>query len=347
MHPILAHLQTCSRFKRGMASLTLVLASLPVIAAPQTAGLFEPFTTSSMNPFTRLHGLPSTRSAMLTPRKAIDAHVQIELANNFTQNTNGTEAIVIDGESLRSNIVLGYGLSDRWEIGIEIPYIRHAGGHLDNFIERWHNLFGLPGGGRKDVPQDLLQYQYANGSGAAVNLTSQSSGVGDITLTAGFLLKQGDSIRDARITLRGGVKLPTGNATRLLGSDGRDVHLGVYYSQPSFLGIDSLFGHANVGVINLGNNKIFHQEVNDWAAYGSGTVVWQASTRMSLKAQFDFHSAIYDSGLRQLGQTSGLLSLGGSLMITPKMRLDISVGEDILTDTTPDVVLQFGIHQNF
>jgi len=129
-----------------------------MIALNVKAEVSAPFTTSNINPFVQLHGLPSARAAKLAPNKAQLWQVQTHIANNYTESTDGFESILIDGETYRAILSLRYGLGGKWEVGIDAPYIQHGPGQLDAFIEGFHDLFGLSQANRDDRPRDRLNY---------------------------------------------------------------------------------------------------------------------------------------------------------------------------------------------
>jgi hypothetical protein len=312
------------------------------IAPVAKADMFEPFSTSNLNPFVALYGLPGTRSARITSDGEFSWHLQTEFSNNFTTSANASEAITLDGESHRATVSLRYGINDNWELGLDIPTVRHSGGSLDGFIENWHDTFGLPNGGREDVRQDRLIYQYQKDGTNLVNFRRSASGIGDIRLNLARKVKQTES----KIwTLRGGVKFSTGDASDLTGSDSTDIYTSLHLTDTALFEHPNLFFHGNIGLMILGDGEILSQQLEDYVVFGSSTIAWHGWERVTLKVQLDFHTAFYDSELKELGDFSAQLILGGSLRLTESTLLDISVGEDIITDTSPDVVLQFGLRK--
>ncbi len=334
-----------SRSIRLLLALSVCLLTPHLVYAQDEIVLFEPFTTSNMNPFTQIHGIPTTRSANLVGEKKFELQLQTDFANSFTDNREGTEFIAIDGETRKATLGLRYGFSDRWEAGADIPYVRHTGGSLDNFIENWHDWFGLPEGGRKEVPQDLLRYYYENAGQVLVNQTRSAGGIGDVRLHLGYRLNP-DSTTNRVWSVRAGVKLPTGDADDLLGTDSTDVFASLHLSDPDLLSNPNLYFHGSLGVTALGDSELLPDQVEDYAVFGSSNITW-AVGKVSLKAQLDFHSALYDSDVKELGDFAMQLVLGGSLHLGQKAVLDISVAEDVITDTSPDVVFQLGLRSNF
>jgi hypothetical protein len=310
--------------------------------AVSKADIFEPFSTTNLNPFVQLYGLPATRSAVTIDKGQFAIHLQTEFANNFTESTSNSSAIAIDGETHKATLSLRYGLTDRLDATLDIPYIRHESGSLDGFIENWHDWFGLPNSGREDISQDQLAYVYQLNGTDIINIRSSKSGPGDVRLSLGYKLKETD---DRIWTMRGGIKLPTGDPDKLTGTDSTDVYTSLHLTDRKVFDSEKLQFHGNLGVLAIGDSELPHTE--DWVVFGSSALAWQVRGNIALKAQFDFHTPFYDSDLKELGDFSGQLVLGGTLKLTNKILLDLSISEDILTDTAPDVVFQIGISSVF
>ena len=54
----------------------MCLVTPNLVYAQDEIVLFEPFTTSNMNPFTQIHGIPTTRSANLVGEKKFELQLQ-------------------------------------------------------------------------------------------------------------------------------------------------------------------------------------------------------------------------------------------------------------------------------
>lgn len=308
------------------------------------ADLFEPFSTSNLNPFVQGYGLPTTRSARLVADGQLSWQLQTEFANNFSDSAGAREAITIDGETHRFTLSFRYGVTDRWEVGVEIPYVKHTGGSLDGFIEGWHNFWGLPNGGRGDAENDQLAFLYQRQGANPVGLQKSASGPGDIRLNFAYRLSASDN---RQWSIRGGVKLPTGDPDDMTGSDSTDTYVSLHLTDPGLFQHPDWYFHSNIGVLALGNGDLLEDQAEDWAVFGSTTLAWHGWENVSLKAQLDYHSPLYTSQLKELGDFSTQLIVGGSVKIRKRLLLDISLSEDIITDTSPDVVFQIGIRGSF
>lgn len=319
-----------------------------MLACPLTAlgdsELQKPFLTSNLNPFVQAQGLPPTGSGGIVSKGALRWQMQTEVANHFTESGNGAANINLDGETHRLTLALRYGVSERWELGIDIPYIRHTGGSLDSFIENWHDTFGLPNGGREDFVDDQLNFSIADPEGSNLALTRSTSGIGDVRLTGGYQLTEPDH---SSWTLRASLKLPTGDADKLTGSGAAALFVSAQHSNNNLIKHPDWHFHASVGAGYMQDGDLLERLQENWMLFGSTTVAWHATERMSLKAQLDIHSALYDSRFKELGDVAAQLIIGGSLRLGNSLLLDISVSEDIITDTSPDVVLQVGLRARF
>jgi hypothetical protein len=322
-------------------ALTTCLASVTAIADSE---LNTPFFSSNLNPLVQVYGLPTTRGAVLADKSQWKAGVQLEAANTFSNSDSSQEAIFLDGETYRATLLMTYGLTDKIELNVELPYLSHDGGQLDSLIEDWHSFWDLPNGDRDDFPQDQLMYAYRYENDVLVNLQDSESGMGDISLMMGYQLAANEQTEWA---LRGGVKLATGDADKLTGSESTDIHLGLYVSRQSLFEQPSLYAHANIGVLWMDDGEVAEELREDWVGYGSTSLSWMVSRAISLKAQLDFHTAFYDSALEEIGDFTAQLVLGGSIRASKNTVVDLSMSEDIVVNASPDVVFQLGLRATF
>ena len=104
------------------------------------------------------------------------------------------------------------GVGSAITLTVNVPWIRHSGGSLDSLIDGWHAFWGMPDGGRSDVPRDLLDVRYA-GNGDFI-LQHDAGGIGDTMLSLGYQLYRDEG---SAASLVAGYKFATGD------EDGADV----------------------------------------------------------------------------------------------------------------------------
>jgi len=180
----------------------------------------EPLGVSNQAPLAKLTGLPTLGRARLLLAGNSEVSFSWDLASNYTLGKNANEQVVFDGESHRLAVRLDHGLNAGWEVGVEVPMIAHREGFLDSFIENWHDLFGLPQGGRDQATDNQLNYSYQKNSIPLFSLQDEEVGLGDLRL---LLSRQLCRTEDSALALHVSLELPTGDDDELLGSGSVDL----------------------------------------------------------------------------------------------------------------------------
>lgn len=301
--------------------------------------LLQPFAINNLNPFVGVYGIAAMQSPVVLAPEQNSVNVVLDTVSHFTNRRNQSESIRIDGESYRLAVRVARGLPHQWEAGIEIPLLSHSGGFMDGFINQWHDTFGLPTLGRDRVADGQLIFRYARDDRVLVDVQSSTTGLGDILLFTGKTLKQTNSFA---FTMRGQLKLPSGDANRLLGSGGTDISVSALLSQK--------WGRNWLGSIQFGGAYLETGDVvpelqRNWVGFGSAYIGWQPFGSFAFKLQLDAHSPVYkNSAIDQLTDTAYLLTIGASAKISRTTYLDIGVTEDeINPDVASDVSFQFRV----
>ena len=101
------------------------------------------------------------------------------------------------------------------------------------------------------------------------------------------------------------------------------------------------------GVSWLGDGEVLQEDVEDYAANGWFGAGWSPLRWLALKLQIDSHTALYDSGLGELGDPAVILTMGGTLGLGENTFLDIGVGEDLNVSASPDATFHFNLGHRF
>ena len=224
-----------------------------------------------------------------------------------------------------------------------LSFVSHSAGSIDGFIENWHSTFGLPQSNRNIAPRDRLALFYARDGVAHVDIDSNVSSLGDVSLGAGYALPSAPFSNDG-MAVRAVVKLPTGEENDLAGSGGFSVSAWAETSGALFesaasrewlysatLGV--LAGEAPQNLPGIGGRFI---------AFGRFGVTWQPLTDFNLTTQVDVHSSPYSgSAIAPLSDPVVMIGLGGSWRFSENTTLEIAVTED---DGTFHAAPDTGLH---
>lgn len=323
----------------GKRSLLVASLALPGQAIAADAA---PFATVNMNPFMTMYGGAAPRTAVVTETSRVLYETGLTLANNSISATDGTEEIVLDGESYFVPLRASYGAGERWEVGATLPLIYHSSGHLDNFIEQWHRVFGLTNSRRDAFPSNQLDYRYRADGIERYAVTSDQGGIGDLTLHTKYAALTGTDGKP-QVALAAEIKLPSGEPEKLTGSGAVDVALSVHGANSSLSSRMDISVFGGFGISILGDGEIIpeRQENQVYSGYLGGG--WRPWSTLTVKMQLNYTSALYDSEVEQLGGDSVQLYLGGSYVTRGGTRLDLAIGENLYTDPTPDFLIHFGL----
>jgi hypothetical protein len=314
--------------RRAHPALALLLISAPAAA--------DPFPARDLNPLLAGFGLPAALPARVSGETWTFA-TDLNWASVSLVQRAGSEQLIVDAETREARMTIGRSWSSGFAAQLQIPYRYTGGGVLDDAIDSWHELFGLPPGSRALSPKDRVRIAYANGNDVRFDVQSSQAGLGDISLDFGRSLASSASTAAAAWL---SIKLPSGDADRFTGSGATDVSLAIAAEQR--LGESwSAFGQAGVAWLGEGERLADRQRDFGWSALAG--IGWQVSRGWELKAQLDAHSAVFDEAdLDFLGEAL-VLTVGGDYRFVSGWQLDLAVSEDIVVESASDVVFVIGL----
>lgn len=322
----------------------LLLSSVPVAALE-----IEPFRTANRNPLVHSYGLPSERTPHLLPPSTWTTVLTQDVSSIYSSSSSGTEQLLLDGEQYRWTLTGKYALSDRFELGLELPVIHQSGGFLDSMIIDWHNLWGLPQGGRDSAQNNRLTYRYSKDGSQRLNVTDTSTGIGDISLLAGYQLFDQHQDRDHdAVAIRAQLKLPTGDSDSLHGTGSTDLafFLTGATNRNTEWGTLGVYGSAGGMLSNDGD--LLSKQRENLIGFCSAGIGWSPAAWIAFKTQLDINTPYYrDSSLDELSTTALMLTIGGTLQLSDNYLLDIGLSEDLTVATAPDVTFHLGLSARF
>ncbi|MBE0598011.1 MAG: DUF3187 family protein [Desulfuromonadales bacterium] len=329
--------------------LVLVLVGVWASSAAAAPIEIEPFYTRNQSPLVQIFGLPPAEGGELFAPGRTSAKLILDVANVFAKGTNENHEVRLDGEIYRLTLALRHGMGNRLELGLDLPYVWHTGGKLDGFIDGFHRTFGFPEGGRDQCARDEISYSSIADGEALLWMEEPSDGIGDLLLTAGYSLwRQAGMVGKRALALRGALKLPTGDSDDLTGSGSTDISLRLAYSDSISLASRSLSWYGILGGMLMSDGEVLQRKQENVVGFGTLGLGWTPYDWLALKVQFDGHSPFYQgSQLAQEDEYSVQIILGFTAALSADSHLDFGVVEDLIVETSPDVVFHLALGGRF
>ena len=300
------------------------------------ATYFGPIKLRNLNPMISIFGVPTWP----------DYHLEegsigfvTERASHFQLADVTNESIRQDGETHRNILIIKKKIANNAYLDLQIPQIVHTGGSLDDFIDGWHKAFSMPDGNRSQYPEDLMNISYAIDGSKIFHLTNTVKGLGDIQLNY-----RKEFIHDQSI-LSIGVKMPTGDYQNLFGSGYTDFSISYFKRIKNDLLSSNYRFFWGLGLLKTGQSKMFGNKIN-YIGLGIFGLNYRVFENLVLKAQMDIHSPFYNSVLNEF-KTSIQGNLGLLYRFSDNKDIALSIGEDLIVRTAPDVTLNVDFQWNY
>jgi hypothetical protein len=321
-----------------MLALALLMCPLSVRAGSQ------PYFLHNQSPLLQVFGLPAPEGGVLASRGVVKSRLALSLTNHADSGETATEAVVLDGQSYYADAIFRYGLAQRWEVGLELPYVAHRDGGLDNLIEGWHDAFGLTNGERQG-PSNRLRLSYRHDGVTAIDLRNGGGGIGDVRVTGAYALLPS---RDGRaVALRSTIKLPTGDEHRLRGSGATDIAVGLEATDPVTFASRSIEVSGQAGVLVLGDGELLPDQQKSTVPFASLGLKWRWTDAIDLRVQLAMQGEYFNSQLDELGGSTTSLAVGGAFRLRRLgLELDVAFIEDVISDATPDFGLYLSVRRS-
>jgi hypothetical protein len=223
-----------------------------------------------------------------------------------------TPQIEEDYEVWRLAAVYRQGLGEGTDLSVELPLIARWGGILDPFIDGFHTAIMGVRNERSGIPygRTVLRIPGQEPWGAA-------TGMGDAKATVTRQL-------DPRTQVSAALKVPTGDAARLLGSGAFDVGAAVQHRVPLGPRWDL---HVQGGLVRQGRPTRL-EGAREWVHQEALAVEWRQSSRDRWVLQWQGEASALVTGIRQSDGPHRILSLSYARMLSPGRELQLFASED-------------------
>lgn len=324
------------RSMRPLALLLAIIACLPGPALGDDVPL-DAFPLRNHNPFLQVYGLPTFATPDLAPPGGIDINVSFDVANDIDEADRGGEVLVIDGESRILNLTLRRRLAERFEIGLDVPWVSYSGGALDSVIYQFHDLLGVSNATREG-PENQYRMFFAKDGVTLFDSTTPGSGIGDIQVTA--------AMRWGKATVRAGIKAPTGDPDKLTGSGAADASLAVH-GGGSLLALGRDLDYSGfVGVLALGDGEVLAELQRSAVPFAGVALRWHTSERFAIATQVYAQGSYSRAYLDEISGNTFQLAFGVEYRLPRQgLLLRFAFAEDIATAAAPDFAVHLSIRR--
>jgi len=278
----------------AMAAVLLIGQATPVHAQSKAEG-FGPFPVRNFQPFQLIFlGMFGDRATVLEKR-ALDLRVELaETASAFNENNPQFHA-AMKFETLRAGLFFRYGLTDRLEVGMEVPVLYRYSGFLEGAITAVERMTTGLAPVRQQLENTSYVFDVSRNGQTLFNGGNGDVGIGDITFIGKYQVLD-ETNRVPAVGLRFAVKAPTGNPDLVFGSGHPDAGLGLAVEK-MVAARWILYGNLN-GIFPTG--KVAGLAL-DPAMSGIAAVEYLWSPAVSFVAQFDYYSSPFrNTGTRIL-----------------------------------------------
>ncbi len=279
-----------------------------------------------------------------------DSNKRLDLTSESVDNLTGTDGnpdrLLIDSGIGRINLNFKYGISDLFNLELDIPFMAYHGGFLDTPIEMIHHFAGFPYASRAMLKTNTSQ-MFLSGNQRDLFFKAGDfggPGLGDIVLIAKGQIFNSYT-QGFALASRVAIKLPTGNHKYLRGSGSFDY--GIDLTATKTLR-NSLISTNLSGVIP-GKWKAMPQvQIKpslSWIL--SYEYLW--GKRISLILQNQVHSSYLGKEIHpEISKTSFEWTAGMKYDIGNRFRLSFAITENYINhNNSADFGFHFGISRGF
>lgn len=227
---------------------------------------FGPLSVRSQNPLYLLMIAEELEKTTTLNKNQWSFSLDTSYSNLFEWHPKDTgTGLQLDMELLRLAFEVRYGITNHFEVGLEIPFLNFSGGFLDNFIQGYHSAFGFPNGGRELVEDNSFSYLVSQDGSTLYSVNKKPFGLSDIILKQKLKFFEETKTLPS-LSIKTQFKIPTGSRTEGTGSNQPDFSFSLLaqknykrlhsYTQIGFLATG---GHSDLSPILKKGGFLFGQ----------------------------------------------------------------------------------------
>ena len=318
-------MEVLKRYKHRLLTVLLTLFSSCVLAQ-SSIGL----PTRSQNPLLQGYFVPS---APHTDTSAWSYSHALYITNTYQIDQRGSEQAIVDVENTRYDFQANYNYK-LWHFNLNTSLIDNSSGFMDQTIERWHDFFGLPQGGRDSAINDQLKLYYEKNGQVLVDSETAGHGLADLQLGLGYQYNETFQLWVA-------AELPMGSSYDFISNDGVDIAAWLSFTS-SVNEKTELYG--TLGMVIPHKGGLLKNQLNSHYEIGELGMRYILNPNVHLLLQGDYHSPIIkDSNLDVFDHSFQAQFALRLPKIMDGLQLDVFFSEDLFPGYAPDITFSIRI----
>ncbi|MGV3772983.1 MAG: DUF3187 family protein [Verrucomicrobiales bacterium] len=265
----------------------------------------------------------------------------VSLTEDWTAHLARTETYLFDGESITSTLRIRHSPFEKWEFGVDLPYVVRIDGSADEFIEFVETTLNARVDARYTLPRDTYQASVITPKNDVL-LLRKDYGFQDISLRAKYQLtrRQTHWLDSALVAA---VALPSGSEG--FGGDGISPSLGLHLQKPIYY--FNFFG--GVSSVYYPKNVEQDLEFESVRAMGYAGTTWKPFNWGALVFVYQVYSPLTVSN-PPLNEPAHYYSVTGRFWLCRNAIFEAGVVENlglIENRNSSDVTFKFSLQLNF
>lgn len=310
------------------------ISSFPMVRA-------ESLSIKNLAPWQRIYGATSLDTDPSQSHSTGKLSINNYVANYYAKETGADGTVVSDGELWLSELYWQHPINSQITSRIRLNYASQSDGAFDSFIYKWHDLFGLPQGGRSENTANHLDVSITSPSGTVYAENQPYSGWGDLITELDYRLP----VDQVKLNAQFAVKWPTEKHNRLIGSGSTDISAGLAVHSPHSDSNWSYWGGISITALGDGPAELADLQ-KSWLFSGRAGSAYALAPQLSAILQLDLQSGIYRHSSGQLGKETLMLTIGGRYR-WQDYSIEFAVTEDPVIESAPDVMAMLSISRHY
>ncbi|ACL06868.1 hypothetical protein Dalk_5198 [Desulfatibacillum aliphaticivorans] len=291
----------------------------------------------------RFYLAPSLEPAEPLQLKNFQARADLGYTNEFALMTSPNHIVLADMECLQ--LTTGFSAGFFWdsELSLDVGFLSYNSGVLDSFLESYHDALGVGNSGRSMRPDDQFGYQISSNGKSWFDDPGVGSGIADLRLG---VKKRVFANSWMTASVKGVIKLPTGDPDKVMGTGGTDAQLTVL---ADFKPHDKVTLSLAGGYTWLARPDFLEDVEIDFSdtCFGALGLAYQFTPGFSGFVQSVYWQSPYDNTqVPVLDRDYGEITFGGKYQWKSGWGAYLAMSED-LSRSAADFTLHTGVELNF